>query len=467
MKHLRQIRKTYVRQLGRNDCGIACICMILKFSGKLNEAEALRNPVMFPDQDLSLLQLRNIAGIAGINARCVTMDLEYLFSNTRPCILHLNNGPDGSHYQVCYGATNGRHGRQYVMGDPACGIHAISEADLDAIWISRAALYFDDLPSKPAKQAVSNWHMLLSGSLIPKPLLLSIPLLYIFTAILGIAWSWALQRGINSSVAGEESHLIKGMAILLLLVTLAKNVFTYIRQQLMLRLNSTINKHLMMKLIRGVLTRQNKTGANTDQSYLKRGVQNVMKMQQAVSAFLATVLSDGSLVVLVMAALTYQSFAACCINVLYLVMIFVYTISTIPDLHFDHAHLHELSGAAEQLILQDMVNSNTSRPAGDTEQAFGFHSENHTRYLSFAEKVTSGISRNGLVQECLGTLNVVCVFVCGIYSVRKEILDYSSFMIVVILSYFVTALIPKICNSIFVVNEGIEASRDYKVTSAL
>jgi hypothetical protein len=35
-------------------------------------------------------------------------------------------------------------------------------------------------------------------------------------------------------------------------------------------------------------------------------------------------------------------------------------------------------------------------------------------------------------------------------------------MVTVILSYFVTVLMPKICSSLFIVSEGIEASRQHQ-----
>lgn len=464
MKHLRQIRKTYVRQLGSNDCGVACICMILKYNGNLAEALTLRDPLIAFDQDCSLLDLRQMASGAGIASRCVKMELEFLAGNTKPCILHLAVANGGSHYQVCYGAENGRKGRSYLMGDPARGIHYIAEDTLDQIWVSRAALFFDDLPSKPAKQAASTWHLLLSGKLIPRGLLMTIPLLHIFTAILGIAWSWALQRGINSSIADKQVRLIVGMITLLLIVTLAKNVFSFIRQQLMVRLNSTVNKHLMMNLIRDALKKQTRQGTNDGHRYLQNSVSRMMKMQQGVSAFLTTVLSEGAIVVSVMAVLGYESKAVFIINLLYLITLSIYTYQTFPELLFDHAHLNELSGSTEKMILQDMLVPPLNRDPDEQERSFSSHAENHCRYLEFAESVSFRISKNSLVQECLGTFNVIAVFIYGILKLRDWSLDYSGFMIIVILSYFVTAIMPKIYSSLFIVAGGIEASRDHQVS---
>lgn len=465
MKHLREIRKTFVRQLGSNDCGIACLCMILKYAGKETEAISLR--VSPPNGHLSLLDLRHVAQTNGLSARCVRMDMEFLNNIKAPCVLHLQGDECGDHFQVYYGMETKSSEKRYLVGDPARGIHYISEEALDKAWKSRAALYLEDLSAKPVNRASSTWHLLLSGALIPTGLLISVPLLSIFIAILGVAWSWALQRGINNSIAETQSHLIEAMIALLFLVTLAKNLFTYVRQQLMIRLNSTVNRHLMLTLISKSLAANEDSGTPHDQMYFKNGVTNTMKMQQAVSAFLSSILSEGSILILVMAALCYQSVIIGLINTVYLVIVTLYILHQFPGMLFDNAHLNELSGSTEKLILRDMPHSAYFQSSGQSGRTFGFHAENHLTYLEFARKVSSRISRNSLVQECLGTLNVICVFVFGVLKLRDWSMSYSAFMVMVILSYFVTALLPKVCSSLFVVYEGIEASRYHKVDPAL
>jgi ABC-type bacteriocin/lantibiotic exporter with double-glycine peptidase domain len=464
MKHVRQIRKTFVRQLGRNDCGLACIRMVLKYAGYESKAASLTSVVT--SRNLSLLDLRGLSGSSGLKARCVQMDLEFLSRNPTPCILHLNNGDVGDHFQVCYGMDHKHDKKRYLMGDPARGIYYLTEELLQKSWVSHAALYFEDLPDHPVKQAGSSWHLLLSRQLIPTGLLLSIPLLSIFTAILGVAWSWALQRGMYSSLAEKENHLIEGMIALLFMVTLAKNLFSFIRQQLMIRLNTAVNRHLMNGFIARLFKLKQRFGQSDDQSYFKNGVTSMMKMQQAVSAFLVTILSEGSIIVLVLAALFYQSFIFGFINACYLFIVLFYSFRTFPDLLFDHAHLNELSGSSERSILQEMAIQH-HRSENDLQPAVEFHIENHALYLKYAGKVSSEMSKNSLIMDCLGTCCVICVFIYGILRLRDASLSYSAFMILVILSYFITALMPKICSALFVVIDGIQASRQYQVNSTL
>jgi ABC-type bacteriocin/lantibiotic exporter with double-glycine peptidase domain len=462
MKHLRRIQKTFVRQLGSHDCGTACVCMILKYSGQETEAASLRATNTY--RDLSLLDLRTIGDQFGLQCKCVQMDVSFLSTNLKPCILHLSDEKSGNHFQVCYGKDDRPGAARYLMGDPARGIYFLPEEQLKVIWLSRAALYFEHVPISPQKQNSSSWHLLLSGRLIPTGLLFSIPLLSIFTAILGAAWSWTLQRGMYSSIAEKEDHLIEGMVTLLFVVTFAKNLFAYVRQQLMIRLNSLVNKHLTHNFMRYIIWQNHFPGNSNDPTYFKNGMSGMIKMQQAVSAFLATILSEGSILLIVLAALFYQSLMIGLINTLYLLITALYSYLTFPTLLFDHAHLNELSGSTERFILQDLTGIYADRPEIDLNAAFNFHAGNHSRYLEYAEKVSFGMSRNNLVLEIMGTCIVISVFIYGIVKMRDMDLSYSAFMILVILSYFITTLMPKICSALFVVTEGIEASRNYKTS---
>jgi ATP-binding cassette, subfamily C, bacteriocin exporter len=67
------------------------------------------------------------------------------------------------------------------------------------------------------------------------------------------------------------------------------------------------------------------------------------------------------------------------------------------------------------------------------------------------------ISKMNLLNECIGTLKVIVVFILGLIKLEEQSMEYSSFMVIVILSYFITALMPKISNALFVMTEGTEA----------
>src|SRR5579863_8234141 len=118
MNKLRHIRKDFVRQVSENDCGIACLGMILNYTGRGSEISILRSHINTANE-LSMLELKRIAEQFQITAQCVEMDIEYLRGIVMPCILHTKNLTGQYHYQVCYGAFKKQGKYKFLLADPA------------------------------------------------------------------------------------------------------------------------------------------------------------------------------------------------------------------------------------------------------------------------------------------------------------------------------------------------------------
>jgi len=89
MNKLIHIRTTFVRQQNQNDCGIACLSMILNYAGRKTDVPRARNNILIPDSNgLSLLELRDIARKLNLNSRCVEMEADFLrkFQHPAYCI---------------------------------------------------------------------------------------------------------------------------------------------------------------------------------------------------------------------------------------------------------------------------------------------------------------------------------------------------------------------------------------------
>jgi len=119
MKNFNSLRKTFVRQTQPNNCGLACLSMILNYVGKIAEADQLSDGCTIHEDGISLLDLHKLAAKYDIKSRCVKMDLDYLSTVSHPAILHVINGNEDSHFIVCYGLLK-ENGNYFMIGDPAC-----------------------------------------------------------------------------------------------------------------------------------------------------------------------------------------------------------------------------------------------------------------------------------------------------------------------------------------------------------
>lgn len=144
--NLAKIRKLFVLQQDRSDCGVACLLSIIKYYEGSNTLENLRKLSGTNITGTTLLGLYQAAQKAGFEARGCYASIDSLISHGAPCILHFNN----NHYVVCFG-TRQKEEMQFAIGDPAKGIIYLSRQQLDEDWVSKKCLTL--LPDESFKKA--------------------------------------------------------------------------------------------------------------------------------------------------------------------------------------------------------------------------------------------------------------------------------------------------------------------------
>jgi len=162
----------------------------------------------------------------------------------------------------------------------------------------------------------------------------------------------------------------------------------------------------------------------------------IQRIQHGLSALAAVVLSDGLLVLLILSGMFYIYLAIAVVNAFCLACVAVLVAMRLPGLCYDYARLNELSATSE-------------KPAAD-----------HGQYLAYLKKTASKINKANLTYETIGTVAVITTFVFGLRKLQAQAMSYATFMAVVIMSYFLTALMLRISQAIPVISEGGEAARN-------
>jgi ABC-type bacteriocin/lantibiotic exporter with double-glycine peptidase domain len=332
----------------------------------------------------------------------------------------------------------------------------VPEHELEAAWQSKAALYFEDISFTKPGICQPVWRPLFSVSAFPAGLWLAIPFLNICTTLLGIALSWALQRGIDDSLAGKRRGLIVAVLFLLLIITIFKSMVTYIRQRVLIKLNNAVNEQFINAFIQKIISRQDKNFIQINEGNLKIRMADIQKIQNAVSNFAAIMLSEGLLIILVLSGLFFVQPVIGMVNLIYLIMLLWLAVKNTPYLSYQTAYLNELSAVTEFSLLKEV-----QTPAGPerSESRFKIHQENHNKYLLQARLIATRISRCNLLYECIGTVSVLMVFSLCLAEMQKMEMSYGTLMVLVITSYYVTVLMPRICNAFAIIYDGIEAAR--------
>jgi ABC-type bacteriocin/lantibiotic exporter with double-glycine peptidase domain len=456
MKKLSVLTKIFISQYGPDDCGLACLAMILNYTGNKTAVGELLHKTPIPEGGFSLLDLRNLATEKSLSCRCVQMDLETLAGLNSPCIIHSRNNHQVYHFLVCYGTIKKKGKLYFLIADPATQVNLVSVNELNLLWSSKGALYFDNLTPHLYSWKDQPFIALMKIKSLRKTLLITVPLLSICGTLLGVALSWVLQRGINYPLTEIKFPLIVAIMLLLFLITLFKNMIVLIRQRILINLNSAVSLQFNHYLIEEIVSCKNSVNRV---SGIQKQMSEVQKIQNGLTALVAVMFSDGLQITIITAGLLYFDTVPGFINLLYVFLNAFHAVSKSPELVSYTAQLNELNA-----FIEKNLNAEAYYPANpiDANTRIANHLKNYDEYLQRAQEIARNISYQNFWYECAGTINVMLIFICCLLQTVQSAISYNELLLVVILTYYMTSITPRICNSLTVVAEGGRLIQKYQ-----
>ena len=441
-----------VRQVNENDCGPACLKTILYYlAGK--KVELLPPPRIGPD-GMSLLDLKNAASGCGLKSKCVRMESAHLKTLKAPSILHVLNEKGENHFVVCFGAKKIQGSFKFVIGDPSGSMRVLDWDQLDAMWRSKAALIFEGLSLRKHAFIKTPWSVLFSLRLLPKELLLFIPFLSLVTAILGSAISWVIEKGMDEAFVSGASHLLIPFIVLLFLVGLFKCMLAYLKQRILLGLNITMNEKLVLEYTRIRSAIELPSRHLSGNNIVRNGLADIHKIQHALLSVVAVMFSDGLMVIIILGCLFCNNVFIGALNLLYMLLMVVFAAYDLQNTMLHNLQLNEAAARVEQQMVKDFKSNlalDGNSDAGTYNTALRSTLRN---YFSLAKNAGIKLTSNGFIYETAGTIVLVLVICNGLIHLQQMTYSYSEFLLTVLLSYFITAIIPRLCNAIYIISEG-------------
>jgi ABC-type bacteriocin/lantibiotic exporter with double-glycine peptidase domain len=462
MRKIHLLKRSFVRQAGEDDCGLACLSMILAYGGKLAEqAELSRQPV--PDGGFSLLDLRHLAGRYGLCARAVELDVPALRGMKEPCILHTRQLNGAPHFEVCYGSRFQQGRYRYLLADPARQLYWMEESRLLSKWPLRAALHFEGLAYHSAAFRRPSWRVLLSLRPFPLALLLPVPLLSIGSALTGIAVSWTLQRGINDPSI-LQGRVVVILLALLLMISVARSGMAFLRQYLLVRLDTGLHQDLMQRLILHLFQPGPATNGKAGPALVKAMLAEVQKVRTAMISMLSVLFSDGLMIAGLLGAIScYLPLAGLC-NLLYLVACGWLLSRRFISLGEAVSTSSRETGFLERGLIQDAERLPALTMARLLTERQQLHLDRQLSVSTGQLRMLTASGRVLLRLELLGAVNVIFVWINGLYRWQQLSVSYSVLMTVVILSYFLSTLVPRIASALLVITDGADGVRQLQRT---
>jgi len=240
------------------DCGVACLRNVLGYYKADVSIEKLREWSGAGTDGTTLLGLYQAAGQLGFKAEGARAgSVDDLFDLQHPCILSVTLENSLLHYVVYYPgeASPGQPAGRLLIGDPAKGLVYMQREELEKIWTNQALLLLE--PGEKLQQ----WqrHRQKKIRWLGETLKNEAPLLYvalglgILCAILNLSTAVFSQRLLDSILPSHRrSDLITGLSLLGLLLLL-KGLFSFLRQQLLIRQGYAFNLRITGNFFRSIL----------------------------------------------------------------------------------------------------------------------------------------------------------------------------------------------------------------------
>lgn len=287
-----QIKKSFVRQQGKSDCGVACLASVIKFYGGDISLERLRELSGTSKQGTTLLGLYNTAKHLGFDADGMEADtIDNLREISDPVILHVTLDNKFLHYLVFYGFdVNNRA----IIGDPAEGLVLYSKDELNKVWQSKSLL---KLVPNPNFQKASNLHSKKREwfvNLIKDDIniLLLALVIGVFISMLGLSTAIFSQKLIDDILpSGNKYDLLFGLAIFTILL-IARGFLNYIRGIFLIQQAADFNNRII-KIFYGLLLRLPKSFFDTRKiGELIARMNDTRRIQSTVSLISGNIIID-------------------------------------------------------------------------------------------------------------------------------------------------------------------------------
>ncbi len=292
------MRKTFVPQIDRSDCGVASLLSILKYYGADGNLEELREISGTTTEGTTMLGLFQAASAKGFIAEGLEGNIEGLKELRSACILHVLTEDQLLHYQVCYG-YNGRH---FLIGDPASNVQKVRPEELKLIWKSG---YLLSLKPGPEFQKSSESHLKkfnwFRGILKPDiSILIMISILGLLISVLGIGLTVFTQQMIDEILPAENRYRLFTTLIFISLLLIVKVVLTYIHGHFSNIQNHDFNNRLIRGFYGILLFLPKKFFISRRTGELVARLEDTMRVQTVISYFCNEIFND---IVIILASL--------------------------------------------------------------------------------------------------------------------------------------------------------------------
>lgn len=275
-------------QAEANECGLACLAMIVSYFGSATDIRSIREASNLPAFGASLNHLTRAAAAAGLKSRSLKLELEDVSRLATPAILHW----DMDHFVVLKKCSGGKA----VIHDPAVGVRKYPLRELDghftgiAVEFSPAAAAIGALPARRLR--LRDLVRFSQGTARGVALILLLSLLVQACSLLSPLY---LQLVIDQGLARGDMDLVLVVSLLFGLMMLARIGLGQVRALVTMQFSIRMGFQMVSGLFEHLLKLPLRFFERREMGDLISRFSSVEKISGLISQDMITVLVDGLL----------------------------------------------------------------------------------------------------------------------------------------------------------------------------
>jgi ATP-binding cassette subfamily B protein len=291
-----RIKKSFVRQQGHSDCGVACLASIIKYHYGSVPLETLRMQSGTTSVGTTLLGLLEAARQNGMEAVGMEAEsVENLIALKNPAILHvvLKNGLH--HFIVFYGFIKQR----VVIGDPGKGVETISKDGLVKMWSTRRLIQLHPGLAFKKKDGPDEamWSMIRRLLAADANLLVIALFLGMLTAALGLSTAVFFQNLVDAILPSKnEQSLLLSLASLVLLLA-ARSSLLLLRGHFLVLYGKKFNTRIVEEFYDSILRLPKRFFDSRKTGDLIARINDTRRIQTTISIVAGNVIIDVLIIV--------------------------------------------------------------------------------------------------------------------------------------------------------------------------
>ncbi|MFS7401617.1 peptide cleavage/export ABC transporter [Carnobacterium maltaromaticum] len=238
----------FIKQQDEQDCGIACMAMILKKYKSEVPFHKLRELSGTDMNGTSALGIKKCMELYNFKCQVIKINTSILVEEDipLPLIAHITVNNSFSHYVVIHKIEK----NELIISDPANGVIKKSIIEFSREWSGVLILCTPEKEYKPSKEKLSTVFTFIPILFKQKGIILNIIIASLALTLFGILSSYYLQGIIDYFVPSHAITALNTVSIGLLAMIVVQGLFEYSRSYLLLILGQYLSIDIMLSYIK-------------------------------------------------------------------------------------------------------------------------------------------------------------------------------------------------------------------------